>query len=97
MLSLSDQLELFKDYISKINAAVGKERTETIVSKGIYIVCIGSDDIANTYLSTPFRKLHYDIPAYTDLMAQSASHFFQVNIEQCKLYYIMNYITSSSK
>ncbi|KAM1907107.1 hypothetical protein ACFX15_026375 [Malus domestica] len=77
VLSLSDQLDLFKKYISKINAAVGKERTTTIVSKSIYIVCTGSNDIANTYLSTPLRRSHYDIPAYTDLMVKSASSFFQ--------------------
>lgn len=80
MLSLSDQIELFKEYKSKIDAAVGVERRNIIVSKGIHIVCIGSDDIANTYLSTPFRSPHYDIPAYTDLLASSASKFFQVYI-----------------
>ncbi|CAN6698820.1 unnamed protein product [Malus baccata var. baccata] len=77
VLSLSDQLDLFKKYISKINAVVGKEGTATIVSKIIYIVCTGSNDIANTYLSTPLRRSHYDIPAYTDLMVKSASSFFQ--------------------
>ncbi|KAL5557489.1 hypothetical protein UlMin_039725 [Ulmus minor] len=77
VLSLSDQLKMFKDYKNKIKAALGETRSEMIVSKSIYIVCIGSNDIANTYYSTPFRKSHYDIPAYTDLMAKSASSFFQ--------------------
>ncbi|CAB4287839.1 unnamed protein product [Prunus armeniaca] len=77
VLSLSDQLDLFKKYLSKINAAVGEARTATILSKSIYIVCLGSDDIANTYYSTPLRRPQYDIPAYTDLMIKSASSFFQ--------------------
>ncbi|KAL6274121.1 hypothetical protein ACE6H2_024813 [Prunus campanulata] len=77
VLSLSDQLDLFKKYLSKINAAVGEARTATILSKSIYIVCLGSDDIANTYYSTPLRRRQYDIPAYTDLMLKSASSFFQ--------------------
>ncbi|CAN6563386.1 unnamed protein product [Malus baccata var. baccata] len=77
VLSLSDQLDLFKNYIRKITAAAGEERAATIVSKSIYIVCIGSDDIANTYLSTPVRRPYYDIPAYTDLMINSASSFLQ--------------------
>ncbi|XP_018507969.1 GDSL esterase/lipase EXL3 isoform X2 [Pyrus x bretschneideri] len=77
VLSLSDQLDLFKDYIRKITAAVGEESAATIVSKSIYILCIGSDDIANTYLSTPVRRPYYDIPAYTDLMINSASSFLQ--------------------
>ncbi|CAN6541496.1 unnamed protein product [Malus baccata var. baccata] len=53
------------------------ERTAIILSKSIYIVCTGTDDIANTYFTTPLRKPHYDIPAYTDLMIKSASSFLQ--------------------
>ena len=82
VLSLSDQIELFKEYKTKIDAAVGVERREHIVSKGIYLVVIGSDDIANTYLSTPFRSPHYDIPAYTDFLASSVAKVFQVYMEQ---------------
>lgn len=61
---------------------MGEESAATIVSKSIYILCIGSDDIANTYLSTPVRRPYYDIPAYTDLMINSASSFLQVNVEE---------------
>lgn len=76
MLSLSDQLELFKDYIKKIKAAVGEEKATAILSKSVIIVCTGSDDIANTYFITPFRRFHYDVASYTDLMLQSGSSFF---------------------
>uniref|UniRef100_A0A803R129 GDSL esterase/lipase EXL3 n=1 Tax=Cannabis sativa TaxID=3483 RepID=A0A803R129_CANSA len=77
VLSLSDQLEMFKDVIRKIKAGVGESRAGMIVSKSIFLICLGSDDIANTYLTTPFRQPHYDITAYTDLMAESASSFIQ--------------------
>ncbi|CAN6680501.1 unnamed protein product [Malus baccata var. baccata] len=77
VLSLSDQIDMFKTYINKITAAVGKESAATIVSKIIYIVCTRSNDIANTYFSTPLRRPRYDILAYTDLMVESASSFFQ--------------------
>jgi hypothetical protein len=69
---------MFKNYIKKIKAAVGENKTATILSKSIIIVCSGSDDIANTYFSTPFRRAHYDIPGYTDLMVTSATSFVQV-------------------
>ncbi|KAK8509978.1 hypothetical protein V6N12_035301 [Hibiscus sabdariffa] len=39
---------------------------------------IGSDDIANTYFVLRARKLQYDIPAYTDLMVNSAVEFLKV-------------------
>ncbi|XP_019420772.1 PREDICTED: uncharacterized protein LOC109330963 [Lupinus angustifolius] len=76
VMSLSDQLNMFKEYIGKLNDAIGGKRTTTIISKSIYIVCIGSDDIANTYSQTPFRR-GYDIQSYTDLMASEASNFLQ--------------------
>ncbi|XP_047168459.1 GDSL esterase/lipase EXL3-like [Vigna umbellata] len=77
VMSLSDQLIMFKEYIDKIKDAVGGNRTTQIVSKSVYIVCIGSDDIANTYTQSPFRRAEYDIPSYTDLMASEASKFFE--------------------
>lgn len=77
VISLSQQLELFKEYVGKLNAAVGEERVATILSKSLFLVCAGSDDIANTYFSSPARKLEYDVPSYTDLMLSSASTFVQ--------------------
>ncbi|KAK8716823.1 hypothetical protein V6N13_044120 [Hibiscus sabdariffa] len=77
VISMSGQLELFKECIKKIEAAVGEERTATIVSKAIYIVCTGSNDVSNTYFSTPFRRPHYDINAYSDFVAGYASQFLQ--------------------
>ncbi|MED6146217.1 hypothetical protein PIB30_032594 [Stylosanthes scabra] len=74
-LSLSDQLDKLREYQKKIREAVGENRTERIISKSIYIVCLGSDDIANTYI--PFRRSEYDIPSYTDLMASQAFNFLK--------------------
>ncbi|KAL6220729.1 hypothetical protein ACLB2K_008485 [Fragaria x ananassa] len=77
VLSLPDQLGMFRKYKSKISAAVGNERTATILSKSISFVSMGSNDFAINYFSTPLRSPHYDIPAYTDLMIQSAATFLQ--------------------
>ncbi|XP_010033516.1 GDSL esterase/lipase EXL3 [Eucalyptus grandis] len=76
-LSLSDQLNLFKEYVNKIKSGAGEEKAADIVKNSVYMVVCGSDDIANTYYSTPFRRGEYDIPAYTDLMLNSASSFIQ--------------------
>ncbi|KAJ8764249.1 hypothetical protein K2173_005989 [Erythroxylum novogranatense] len=74
VVSLRGQVDLFRDYVQKIMAAVGEERADSIVSQSFYFVCIGSDDIANTY---PFRKAQYDIDSYTDLMVIYASSFYK--------------------
>ncbi|KAJ1408774.1 SGNH hydrolase superfamily [Sesbania bispinosa] len=72
-----DQLDMFRKYKRKIRKAVGKIRTAIIISKSIYLVCMGSDDIANTYSQTPIRRAYYDIPSYTDMMASHASNFLK--------------------
>ncbi|CAL0331927.1 unnamed protein product [Lupinus luteus] len=77
VIPLSDQLKMFKEYKNKIKEAVGESRRATIISKSIYILCIGSDDIANTYSQSEIRRAEYDIPSYTDLMISQASTFLQ--------------------
>ncbi|XP_019054470.1 PREDICTED: GDSL esterase/lipase At5g42170-like [Nelumbo nucifera] len=77
VLSLSDQLKLFKEYIEKLKTLVGEERTATIISQSLYVVCAGSNDFLITYFLTPLRRAKYDVPAYTDFMIQSASTFLQ--------------------
>ncbi|AES95175.1 putative triacylglycerol lipase [Medicago truncatula] len=77
VISLSDQLNMFKEYKNKIKEAVGEMRMEMIISKSVYIICIGSNDIANTYAQTPYRRVKYDIRSYTDLLASYASNFLQ--------------------
>ncbi|XP_015889747.3 GDSL esterase/lipase EXL3-like [Ziziphus jujuba] len=77
VISLTDQLKLFKEYKNKLTAAVGEERTANIISKSVYFVCFGSNDIVNTYFSNPSTQLHYDVPAYADLLVKNAATFLQ--------------------
>ncbi|GAB2292216.1 GDSL esterase/lipase exl3, variant 2 [Dionaea muscipula] len=76
-IPLSDQLEMFKEYKVKLKAAVGEERADFIVTNSVALAVSGSDDIANTYFDTPFRRAEYDVDSYTDLMTNSASSFLQ--------------------
>ena len=76
MLSLSDQLELFKEYKGKLTGMVGEERTNTIFSKSLFVVAQSSNDIANTYFF--ILKGQYDFPFYADLLVGWASSFFKV-------------------
>ncbi|ONK72569.1 uncharacterized protein A4U43_C04F20780 [Asparagus officinalis] len=76
-ISLDQQLELFKAYKEKVRAITGEDRAATVFSESLYIVCIGSDDVANTYFPTPLRKRTYDVPSYANLLVGFASEFVQ--------------------
>ena len=78
MISLRQQLELFKEYREKVIAIAGPERAATIFNGSLYVLCAGSDDIANLYFPTPFRKTEYDMPSYANLLVGFASDFVQV-------------------
>ncbi|KAE8720694.1 GDSL esterase/lipase EXL2 [Hibiscus syriacus] len=77
VIPLSEQLDHFREYIWKLRSYVGEEETTFILSKSLFLVVAGSDDIANTYFLLRVRKLQYDVPSYTDLMANSALDFLK--------------------
>ncbi|KNA12960.1 hypothetical protein SOVF_121500 [Spinacia oleracea] len=77
VLSLDDQLILFKEYIEKLKVAVGDNVTTNIISQSLYLVYAGSNDITNTYFSLPFARLEYNVSTYTGLLVSWASSFIQ--------------------
>lgn len=93
VLSLDDQLRMFKEYIGKLNGIVGTERTKFILANSFYLVVAGSDDIANTYFVTHAREVQYDIPSYTNLMIDSASEFLNVSFHLLNLTSITHWLS----
>jgi hypothetical protein len=91
VIPLSAQLEMFKEYIGKLKGIVGEKRTNFILANSLFLVVGGSDDIANTYYVVHAR-LQYDIPAYTDLMSNSAIHFVKVRNLVLYIYIYVNVV-----
>ncbi|KAH0680663.1 hypothetical protein KY284_021748 [Solanum tuberosum] len=77
VISLSGQLEMFKEYIVKLKEIVGEDRKNKILANSLYILVIGSNDITNTYFSTPLRKSYYDISSYADILLNYGSSFLK--------------------
>ncbi|KAJ6852109.1 GDSL esterase/lipase EXL3-like isoform X2 [Iris pallida] len=77
VISLEQQIDLFKEYKEKLRSIAGDTAAAHIVSKALYVACAGSDDVANTYFGTPIRQAEYDSDSYTDLVLNSASAFVQ--------------------
>ncbi|KAJ8538247.1 hypothetical protein K7X08_014787 [Anisodus acutangulus] len=80
VISLNGQLILFKEYIVKLKEIVGEDRKNEILANSLFILVTGSNDITNTYFSTPLRKSYYDVSSYADLLVNSASSFIQAVI-----------------
>ncbi|XP_024966914.1 GDSL esterase/lipase At5g42170-like [Cynara cardunculus var. scolymus] len=77
VIPLSDQLEMFKEYIAKLKRIVGEEEANNIIEKSLYLVSWSSNDWAIPYTAVPIRRLQYDVPAYSNLLVNIATNFAQ--------------------
>lgn len=76
VISLPDQLTMFHDYLAKVRDAAGESKVQDILSGGIFAICAGSDDVANTYFTLRARS-DYDHAAYARLLVQHATAFVE--------------------
>ncbi|XP_042387171.1 GDSL esterase/lipase EXL3-like [Zingiber officinale] len=76
VIPMRDQLDLFSEYRARLYSIAGPDRGAEIISKALFIICAGTDDLANTYFTTPFRR-NYDVPSYINLLISSASEFIR--------------------
>lgn len=77
VITMEQQLEYFDEYRRKLVSITDEQKTQQIISGALFIVCAGTDDLANTYFITPFRSLQYDIPSYVTLLLTSAESFLR--------------------
>ncbi|KAL6504768.1 hypothetical protein OROHE_023526 [Orobanche hederae] len=64
MLLHTSQLDQFREYIKKLKWAVGEENANKILSKSLYLVVAGSDDLANTYFTIGTRRQQYEMASH---------------------------------
>uniref|UniRef100_A0A0E0QUH3 Uncharacterized protein n=1 Tax=Oryza rufipogon TaxID=4529 RepID=A0A0E0QUH3_ORYRU len=75
VLPMQEQLNMFAEYKEKLAGIAGEAAAARIVSESLFLVCAGSDDIANNYYLAPVRPLQFDISSYVDFLANLASDF----------------------
>ncbi|KAK7243202.1 hypothetical protein RIF29_37991 [Crotalaria pallida] len=74
VLSLTQQLGMFRDYIGRLTAVVGQQKASYIVSNGLVLLSAGNNDIGITY-STGRRPMLF--PAYASLLVGWTSNFLK--------------------
>ncbi|KAJ3678589.1 hypothetical protein LUZ60_002392 [Juncus effusus] len=77
VISMPGQLKLFGEYKERLKQIAGEENMDKIISKAFYLICVGTDDIANTYFGPTFRSVIYDIPSYVDSLLSNATSFIE--------------------
>ncbi|VAI41014.1 unnamed protein product [Triticum turgidum subsp. durum] len=74
VISMTDQLRMFDEYKAKVQALAGNAALSEILSKGVFAVCAGSDDVANTYFTMRARS-SYSHADYASLIVSHAGAF----------------------
>ncbi|MCD7453496.1 hypothetical protein HAX54_021121 [Datura stramonium] len=77
VISLSKQLENFKEYEEKMEAAIGKEQTQNLIKEALFIVSAGTNDFVVNYNTLPIRSKNYTLSTYTDFLLQQLHLFLQ--------------------
>lgn len=75
VISSSEQLDDFKQYISDLQGAVGEEKANDIISNSLILISFGNNDLAITY--SFFHLLLQDTELYTSLLVSFASSFIK--------------------
>ncbi|NP_001146030.1 GDSL esterase/lipase EXL3 [Zea mays] len=83
VLPMQEELNMFAEYKERLAGVVGDEAAAAgIVAESLFLVCAGSDDIANNYYLAPVRPLQYDISAYVDFLVEQACDFIRQLYQQ---------------
>ncbi|TVU10215.1 hypothetical protein EJB05_43728 [Eragrostis curvula] len=82
VLPMQEELNMFAEYKEKLVGIAGDESAARIIAESLFLVCAGTDDIANNYYLAPVRPLQYDISSYVDFLVQKASDFMKQLYQQ---------------
>uniref|UniRef100_A0ACD5VL07 Uncharacterized protein n=1 Tax=Avena sativa TaxID=4498 RepID=A0ACD5VL07_AVESA len=74
VISMTDQLRMFEDYKQQVRSAGSDAALHAMLTDGVFAVCAGSDDVANTYFTMRARS-SYSHASYAQLMVSHATAF----------------------
>lgn len=61
-------MEYYKEYQKKLNAHVGDQRANTIISESVYLISMGTNDFLENYYTLPNRRRQYSVNQYQDYL-----------------------------
>ncbi|KAL3528672.1 hypothetical protein ACH5RR_007994 [Cinchona calisaya] len=76
-ISLSHQLENFKDYKSKLEKIAGTEEATSIIGGALYILSAGSSDFLQNYYINPLLNIIYTPDQYSSHLVDIFSNFIK--------------------
>lgn len=80
VVPLLKQLEYFQEYRKRLEDAIGKEKTDDLIRRAVFLVSAGTNDFALNYFTARLRRLNFSIPDYEKFVLQHEREFIQVKL-----------------
>lgn len=77
-ITLTQQLEYYKDYQSKLAAVAGRAKARAILADALYVVSTGTGDFLQNYYHNASLSRRYSVDQYCDLLVGIFSGFANV-------------------
>uniref|UniRef100_J3LRM3 Uncharacterized protein n=1 Tax=Oryza brachyantha TaxID=4533 RepID=J3LRM3_ORYBR len=76
-ISLSRQLDYFREYKAKVAAGAGREKAAALTSESIYVVSAGTSDYVQNYYVNPVLAATYTSDQFADVLMQPYTTFIE--------------------
>ncbi|XP_059429023.1 GDSL esterase/lipase At5g22810-like [Corylus avellana] len=76
-ISLSQQLENYREYQNRLVEIAGRSNASTIRSDAVYYLSAGSSDFLQNYYINPLLQLAFTFDRFSDILMQSYTNFIQ--------------------
>jgi hypothetical protein len=77
-ISLSKQLEYYREYERRVVEIAGKSNASTIIFGAVYFLSAGNSDFLQNYYIDPLLHAVYSFDGFSHILMQSYTNFIQV-------------------
>ncbi|CAI9292880.1 unnamed protein product [Lactuca saligna] len=77
VISLSKQLDYFRQYKARLGRLVGKKRAQKIVTNGVFLLSMGTNDFLQNYYIEPTRAKQFTIDEYQDFLISAMTKYIK--------------------
>lgn len=79
-ISMSKQIEYFKDYVAKVKCVVGEKEAKQRIENALVIISVGANDFVFNFYDFPTRRFEFNISGYQDYTQSRLQIFIEVNL-----------------
>ncbi|GAB2301201.1 hypothetical protein Dimus_035235 [Dionaea muscipula] len=81
-IEIEKQLEYLKEYKTRLEESIGKEKTEETIEKAIFVVSAGTNDLAGTFATPTIWSITPPVSTYQRHLLNLCNHFIQGLMQQ---------------